>query len=129
VFMPALPIDCDDEILNPDDLKMPERAVRRRAVDLIGLSAARLLGPGHRVFRDLNWYPNDSGGPMASRQHRATAADLASGDQVHGNQAGLVMAVVRLDDQMGNGLLLGIDDDVTEVAKGAVGAMDGLSES
>ena len=64
--MPAFDVFFDeDAVIDPDDLKMPERAVHRRSVDVIALAATRLLGPGVRVFRDLNWYPLDGGPPMA----------------------------------------------------------------
>ncbi|MCP5025215.1 MAG: Uma2 family endonuclease [Actinomycetia bacterium] len=52
-------------MLHPDDLKMPERAAHRQAVDMIALAAIRLLGSDVRVFRDLNWYPNDDGNAVA----------------------------------------------------------------
>ncbi|MFV0258259.1 MAG: Uma2 family endonuclease [Acidimicrobiales bacterium] len=55
----------EGRVIDPDELKMPERAVHRRAVDLIALAATRLLGPDVRVFRDLNWYPPDGGAPTA----------------------------------------------------------------
>ena len=63
--MPALQFDDDQPVLDPDSLKMPETPAHRRAVDLIGLAASRLLGVDSRVFRDMNWYPTDGGGPMA----------------------------------------------------------------
>lgn len=63
--MPAVQFDDDPPVVDPDQLKMPEAAAHRGAVDLIGLAATRLLGPDTRVFRDLNWYPTDGGGPMA----------------------------------------------------------------
>lgn len=55
----------DDPYLNTDDLKMPERAAHRRAVDVIALAATRLLGSEVRIFRDMNWYPID-GGPVTA---------------------------------------------------------------
>ncbi|MCP5027906.1 MAG: Uma2 family endonuclease [Actinomycetia bacterium] len=63
--MPAMPFDDDGPMLHPDDLKMPERAAHRQAVDLISLAAIRLLGSDIRVFRDLNWYPSDGGNAVA----------------------------------------------------------------
>jgi hypothetical protein len=65
VAMPALQFDHDQPVVDPDQLKMPETATHRRAVDLIGLAATGLLGSGDRMFRDMNWYPVDGGGPMA----------------------------------------------------------------
>jgi len=64
VSMPAMPFDSD-VVVDPDDLKSPERAAHRRAVDVVALAATRLLGPDFRVFCDLNWYPNDDAGAMA----------------------------------------------------------------
>lgn len=55
----------EDGIIDPDDLKMPERAAHRQAVDVIALMATRLLGPEVRIFRDLNWYPSDGGTAVA----------------------------------------------------------------
>ncbi len=64
--MPAVVFDHDAHPPGlPDDLKMPERAVHRRAVDVIGLASTRLLGPSIRVFRDMNWYPADGGNATA----------------------------------------------------------------
>ncbi len=66
VSMPAVVFDHDDHPPGlPDDLKMPERAVHRQAVDVIALAATRLLGPSVRVFRDMNWYPADGGNATA----------------------------------------------------------------
>ncbi len=62
--MPAVSFG-DDPFVAADDLKMPERAAHRQAVDLIALAATQLLGPGARIFRDLNWYPDDERGPVA----------------------------------------------------------------
>jgi Uma2 family endonuclease len=61
--MAAMPYE--DDLVDPDDLKMPERAAHRRAVDLVAMTATHLLGPEYRVFRDLNWYPIDTGAAIA----------------------------------------------------------------
>ncbi len=53
--------DDEDELFDPDDLKMPESPHHRRAVDAIGLAATSLLGPDFEIFRDMNWYPSDGG--------------------------------------------------------------------
>ncbi len=63
--MPAVQFDDDHPVLDPDTLKMPEASAHRHAIDLIGLAAARALGPEWLIFRDLNWYPRDGGGPVA----------------------------------------------------------------
>lgn len=55
----------DDGLVDPDDLKVPERAAHRQAVDVIALVATHLLGDDVRIFRDLNWYPADEGPPVA----------------------------------------------------------------
>ena len=53
-------IDFEDgPVLDPDDLKMPENPRHRRAIELIALTAEARLGPGHTVYRDMNWYPRD----------------------------------------------------------------------
>jgi hypothetical protein len=62
--MPAVSFEWDND-LNPDDLKMPERALHRQTVDLLALGATERLGPAVWVFRDLNWYPDDGAGPVA----------------------------------------------------------------
>lgn len=58
-------VDEEDELFDPDDLKMPENPHHRRVVDAIGLAATSLLGSGFDVFRDMNWYPPDEGNAMA----------------------------------------------------------------
>lgn len=63
--MPALSFDDGEVLVDPDDLKMPERAIHRQTADLIGLAATHLLGTEVRVFRDLNWYPDDGGTAIA----------------------------------------------------------------
>lgn len=63
--MPALQFDDEAPYLDPDELKVPESAAHRQMVDVIGLAAATLVEPDHRVFRDMNWYPDDGGGPVA----------------------------------------------------------------
>ena len=65
--MPAAIIYHDDDgpPIDPDDLKMPESPHHRRVSDLIGLSAANLLGDEFEVFRDMNWYPSDGGNALA----------------------------------------------------------------
>lgn len=64
--MPSVVFDHDDHPPGlPDDLKMPERAAHRRAVDMIALAATRHLDPSMRVFRDMNWYPADGGNATA----------------------------------------------------------------
>lgn len=63
--MPALQFDDDHPILDPDSLKMPESAAHRGAIDLVGLAVTHLLGSQVQVFRDMNWYPTDGGGPLA----------------------------------------------------------------
>lgn len=63
--MPALVFDDEDPLVDPDDLKMPESPAHRRTVDAIALVAARLLGPDHQIFRDMNWYPTDGGNAIA----------------------------------------------------------------
>lgn len=63
--MPNVSFDDDHPLVDPDQLKMPEADGHRRAVDLIGLAAIRLLGPQFRVFRDMNWYPAGGGNPVA----------------------------------------------------------------
>ncbi len=61
----ALQFDDEAPLADPDTVKMPESSAHRRVVDLIGLAAATLVGPDHRIFRDMNWYPADGGGPIA----------------------------------------------------------------
>ena len=64
--MPAVQFDDDDQpVLDPDSLKMPETAVHRRTIDLIGLAVTNALGSGARVFRDMNWYPADGSAAIA----------------------------------------------------------------
>ena len=63
--MPALVSDEPDPLFDPDELKMPESPAHRRTIDMIALAAARMLGPEHRVFRDMNWYPTDGGTAIA----------------------------------------------------------------
>lgn len=58
-------VDDEDELFDPDDLKMPENPHHRRAVDAIGLAATSLLGPEFEIFRDMNWYPPDGGNAVA----------------------------------------------------------------
>jgi Uma2 family endonuclease len=65
VSMSALSFDDGEVLVDPDDLKMPERAVHRQTADLLGLAATHLLGAEVRVFRDLNWYPSDGGTAVA----------------------------------------------------------------
>ncbi len=63
--MPALQFDDDQPVLDPDTLKMPESAAHRQAIDLVGLAVTHTLGSQVQVFRDMNWYPTDGGGPVA----------------------------------------------------------------
>lgn len=67
--MPAVSFDDERSFsrrnVDPDDLKVPERAVHRQAIDLIALAATQLLGPDVRIFRDMNWYPDDDRGAVA----------------------------------------------------------------
>jgi hypothetical protein len=63
--MPAVVFDEHDPLFDPDELKMPESPAHRRTIDVIALAASRLLGPEHRVFRDMNWYPTDGGTAIA----------------------------------------------------------------
>lgn len=63
--MPALQFDDDQPVLDPDTLKVPESAAHRQAIDLIGLAITHTLGSQVQVFRDMNWYPTDGGGPVA----------------------------------------------------------------
>lgn len=63
--MPALVFDEDDPLFDPDELKMPESPAHRQTVDAIALAAVDLLGPDQRVFRDMNWYPDDGGSAVA----------------------------------------------------------------
>lgn len=66
--MPAMAFCHDDDDhppIDPDDLKMPESPAHRGATDVIGLTAARLLGAEFDVFRDMNWYPGDGRPPLA----------------------------------------------------------------
>ena len=63
--MPALQFDDDQPVLDPDSLKVAETAAHRRTIDLVGLAATHLLGSQVQVFRDMNWYPTDGGGPVA----------------------------------------------------------------
>ncbi len=63
--MPALQFDDDQPVLDPDTLKVAETAAHRRTIDLLGLAATHILGSQVQVFRDMNWYPTDGGGPVA----------------------------------------------------------------
>lgn len=63
--MPALQFDEDQPVLDPDTLKVPESAAHRQAIDLVGLAVTHTLGSQVQVFRDMNWYPTDGGGPVA----------------------------------------------------------------
>ena len=63
--MPALQFDDDQPVLDLDSLKVAETAAHRRTIDLVGLAATHLLGSQVQVFRDMNWYPTDGGGPVA----------------------------------------------------------------
>lgn len=67
--MPAWSIDADDPVnndpVNNDDVKMPERHLHRQTIDVIALAASGLIAPELRIFRDMNWYPTDDGGPIA----------------------------------------------------------------
>jgi hypothetical protein len=57
-------LDVDDEV-DPDTLTVPENPEHRRIVDAIGVVAARHLQPDVIVYRDMNWYPRDSGNAIA----------------------------------------------------------------
>jgi Putative restriction endonuclease len=61
--MPAVDLD-DQPFIDPDELKMPESPEHRRVADLIG-AAAEILMPDRAVYRDMNWYPPDSGNAVA----------------------------------------------------------------
>ena len=63
--MAALQFDDEAPLADPDTLKMPESSAHRRVIDLIGLAATTLVAADHRIFRDMNWYPGDGGGPIA----------------------------------------------------------------
>lgn len=62
--MPAVEFD-DEPFVDPDELKMPESPQHRGATDLVALLAADLLGEGHAVYREMNWYPDDGGSAVA----------------------------------------------------------------
>ena len=71
----------EDEIFDPDTLKMPESYEHRTACDVIGLAAVELLSPDQDVFRDMNWYPLDEGNAIAPDVFVLPAGALAaSGD-------------------------------------------------
>ncbi len=76
--MPVSVFADDDELFDPDVLKMPESPVHRTACDVIGLAAVDLLGPDHEIFRDMNWYPTDGGNAIAPDVFVLPAGALSS---------------------------------------------------
>ena len=58
--MPALQLDDDAPVPDPDCLKVPENAHHRQVVDVVALAATGLLGSDVRVFRDMN-LPTEEG--------------------------------------------------------------------
>ena len=60
MFMPVYVFSDEDELHHPDTLKIPESHEHRTACDVIDLATIDLLGPGCKVFRDMNWYPGDN---------------------------------------------------------------------
>lgn len=63
--MPALQLDDDAPVPDPDELKVPENAQHRQVVDVVALAATGLLGSHLRIFSDMNWYPPDDGNAVA----------------------------------------------------------------
>lgn len=53
------------DLVDPDELTVPESPAHRQATELIAVLAQHLLGPDHTVYRNMNWYPLDGGSAMA----------------------------------------------------------------
>jgi len=64
VSMPAVDV-YGEFVVDPDELKVPESPQHRQISELIAIFGGRLLGPDHRVYRDMNWYPLDEGTAIA----------------------------------------------------------------
>ncbi|MFN0025792.1 MAG: Uma2 family endonuclease [Acidimicrobiales bacterium] len=62
--MPATEFS-ERDLVDPDQLTVPESPAHRQATELIAVLAQHLLGPDQTVYRNMNWYPLDEGSAMA----------------------------------------------------------------